>query len=972
MSSLQMIRAWLRSAWRPALLAVGAGLCGFIINLFGFTILGDTEVVFGGVFSLAMTITMGPVWGAVTALIAFSSTWLQWGHPMGLALYTGEALVVGELARRRGMRPFFALLWYWTVIGVPLSVLWVWFNQSLPSPNHVAEAIRYPLSTLFVVPPTLAVVRLSGLGRWVLGRSSDGGVQPLRHILTGHFGVIAITPLVVLSLVFGREFNVSWRFNAGHHLTQDTKMIGATVESYLAEHELAVQAVAAQLGHHIPASPTELQFALENCRRLYPGFTTMLVTDAHGIIVTAAVPSDTRFVAGGDSVADRDYFRVPLMSRASYVGGVFKGRVLGNDLLVPVSAPVLDNAGNVAYVVEGSLKLKELSDMLHEFGTEAARKLVLVDRVGRVVVASNELGLSPLDAFKQSSLGEPQPGPAGSSTYDWRGKNRSRPIRYLGSTTSVHPYGWWMLVVEPAWESQREIAFFYMAATLFSLCAIAVVLVSGRAIAERITSPLKRLADATDALARQQPEAVPPEIPHTSTELEQIGRSLHETALTLSRSNVELTAAVRERDETHQQLRQVLLHLDDRVQDRTRELETARLAADKANQAKSEFLASMSHELRTPLNVILGMAQVLEEGSVGPLTPRQLECAQHIDESGRHLLSLINDVLDLSKIEAGMFELDIQETDVSQVSEASLRFVRQAARKKHLDVVNDVEAANVLLFADPRRLRQILVNLLVNAVKFTPDGGRVGLTVRPAADGSAVVDFTVWDTGIGIPAEHLPRLFQSFVQIDSSLTRQHEGTGLGLALVQKMTRLHGGTVSVESTPGVGSRFTVSLPVGSAPDVAAPMTREKRPSDESPTAIAGNPLVLVVDDEATNVVVMKQVLEVIGCRTAVASNGTQAVAMTAALRPDVVLMDVQMPEMDGLEATRRIRANPLTARVPVLIVTAHAMAENRIRCLEAGATMFFTKPIDAAALRRAIADLATHRGTSTSDQTGTRV
>ncbi|HWQ15998.1 MAG TPA: GAF domain-containing sensor histidine kinase, partial [Roseiflexaceae bacterium] len=257
-----------------------------------------------------------------------------------------------------------------------------------------------------------------------------------------------------------------------------------------------------------------------------------------------------------------------------------------------------------------------------------------------------------------------------------------------------------------------------------------------------------------------------------------------------------------------------------RVEERTADLMAANAQLARAARLKDEFLANMSHELRTPLNSILGLSEALEEEVFGPLTERQRRSVAGIAESGRHLLALINDILDLSKIEAQQITLSLEPIDVGQVCEASLRLVTQSAQARRLSVEWSLDSRVTTLVADVRRLKQILVNLLANAVKFTPEGGHIGLEVR--GDRAArVVHFTVWDTGIGIAPEAQERLFKPFVQLDSSLTRRYEGSGLGLALVARLAELHGGGVTLESSPGAGSRFTVALPWVEQPQRAAP-------------------------------------------------------------------------------------------------------------------------------------------------------
>ncbi len=545
-----------------------------------------------------------------------------------------------------------------------------------------------------------------------------------------------------------------------------------------------------------------------------------------------------------------------------------------------------------------------------------------------------------------------------------------------------------------------------------------------------------------------------------------------------------------ERQRAEDALRAEREMLSRRVEEQTADLSRANADLARASRLKDEFLANMSHELRTPLNAVLGLSEALLEEVYGPLTEKQRSTLMSIEDSGRHLLELISDILDLSKIEAGKLELDVQTVDAERTCKASILLVRHAAHKKRLALALEIEPGVRAVRADERRLKQILVNLLTNAVKFTPEGGSIGLDVRTSAtDGH--VRFEVWDTGIGIAESEMPRLCRPFVQLDSSLSRTHAGTGLGLSLVHRMAEMHGGGLAIESQVGKGSRFTVVLPgaayesrdheratapsaagnavsvrtavivddsqeaaeqlnrylrdmsveatICGASDAAFETIVRERPyvvfldllmqgidgwavlaslkSDprtaripvvlvsvvdepklgksrgasgylvkpvsrpdvarmieivaaglsgaEENSAEGGRsrgekkpagPLVLLAEDNEFNIGVVSDYLQTCGFRMVVARNGEEAVRRARECRPDVVLMDIQMPVVDGLEAIRILRGDAKLSLVPIIALTALAMPGDRQRCLEAGADRYMSKPVGMKALRQAIESL----------------
>ncbi|MFN0173469.1 MAG: ATP-binding protein [Saprospiraceae bacterium] len=392
------------------------------------------------------------------------------------------------------------------------------------------------------------------------------------------------------------------------------------------------------------------------------------------------------------------------------------------------------------------------------------------------------------------------------------------------------------------------------------------------------------------------------------------------------------------------------------------EIERAHKDAVRSFARLSEFLANVSHEIRTPLNGVLGLTTILLDTA---LTDEQRQYASGAHQSAETLLALVNDILDISKIEAGGLTIEPVAYALRPWLDEVLAPAFVRARKKGLRVSVTVSAdMPARLVADPTRTRQIVGNLTDNAVKFT-ETGAIEVRVAPQADanGRRMARFVVQDSGIGIAPEQHAAVFEKYRQADSSTTRRYGGTGLGLAICRQLATLMDGDIGLESVPGEGTSFWFTIPLAPALDMVDPFEPPRqpeapRPPDAGGEAAVRSPMVLVAEDNPTNQLVAQRFLEKAGCRVAIAANGAEAVQMAAARRFDVIFMDCQMPVVDGYEATRRIRAGATFPQVPIVAMTAHAMTGDRERCLAAGMTDYVSKPLTreqiAAALARVLA------------------
>jgi signal transduction histidine kinase/DNA-binding response OmpR family regulator len=404
-------------------------------------------------------------------------------------------------------------------------------------------------------------------------------------------------------------------------------------------------------------------------------------------------------------------------------------------------------------------------------------------------------------------------------------------------------------------------------------------------------------------------------------------------------SHSQLTFLHRKIEKAEEAVKQALL-------ERNVALETANRNLDQANRTKSAFLANMSHELRTPLNAIIGFSEVLEDQTFGALNAKQAKYVSNVRNSGKHLLNMINDILDLSKIEAGKLELRREKFPLGATVDGIVSIVKVLAGKKSITLDYEIDPELTEIEADPKHFKQVIYNLLSNAVKFTPEGGKVHLKAllgKGKEPNRHWVEIAVSDTGIGIAPEDHGKIFSEFQQVDDSYSRQQEGTGLGLALSKKLVELHGGEIRFTSEKGKGSTFIFSIPLAPCPESAAEETpsgvtrSEHRTSDGSE-----GELILVIEDEPRSAELIAIYLSQAGYRVAHAADGETGLRLAGELKPSAITLDIMLPKKDGWQVLNALKENPDTRDIPVIV---SSMVDEKIMAHDLGAVDYVLKPLD---------------------------
>jgi signal transduction histidine kinase/DNA-binding response OmpR family regulator len=933
-----------KTGLRQLAAALLCGAAGLAINTLAAATIAP--LLLGRVVTLPIAILFGPLLGVVSVSIA-SLAAIRTAVPLSIAwsILTIEALVVGTFARR-GKSPLVAGAMVWTIIAALLMLTPALFGVGFDRATIWPLALQAFLNALvaIVIAELISVV----LAQWINVRTAR---RPERMRLRAYafhaFVLVGLLPVLLLAALDNQAVASRQEASGSARLSDAVTALSGDINAYVTAHAQAVQALSVAFTNgHLTAD--DRRTLLARGRQVYPGFVTLFHADASGRILEIATATNE---PASQPVSDRQYFLDAMRTRRLAISEVIMGR-LSHAPIVTLASPIVGDDAQVGGIVGGSLDLSRFERFVDNLHPIPTARVTIVDQHDRVIYGSDNTSYTPLQSLAGDDLlrGAMQ---SPTNVFQYRRSDSvSTVAQRVAAVAAIDASGWHVFIDQPLIQLRLQSTEYYVLALGLVLFALGGAVLGARGFAAAVTRPLEELVRIVRGVSAHGSPARPKLTSNPPEEIASLVEDVHGMQGRLSESYQQLEQALVQRERLNTELRGVTEDLDRKVRDRTAELASATRVAEEASQAKSEFLANVSHEIRTPLNGIIGMTELALDT---PLSPEQREYLSMAKSSADALLAILNDILDFSKIE--MRKLDLERIPFSLRDHLAdlVKPLALRAEQKGLELVchvlPDVPHAAI---GDPGRLRQVLVNLIGNAIKFTERGQ---ILVQVQVEARDEIDFTlhyfVSDSGIGIPFDKHRAIFEPFKQADGSTTRRFGGTGLGLSISSSLVDMMGGRIWLESTPHEGSTFHFTTLLGV--------------TDVKPEAMAldlAGVRVLIVDDNAVNRRVLHDLLRRWKMVPATAESADVALRMLEQARDDqqpcaLVLLDANMPHVDGFSVAQAIKSDPSLSRATIMMLSSSGQHGEMARCAELGIAHHLTKPIDQRDLLSAMTRVLAH-------------